>query len=252
MKKPLIVGNWKMNLLASEAAVLARSIVDFVRTLSGIRVVLAPSFTLLSEVRNVLSDSNVGLACQNFYFKENGAYTGEISVTMIKEAGCDFAILGHSERRHLFGETDDLINKKLGCAVEKGINSILCVGETGDQRKTGKTFEIIEQQLCMGLAGLEEHDLQNISIAYEPVWAIGTGETATPELAGGIHGNIRAILGEKDEDLAIQMRVLYGGSVNPANAAGLMAEIDIDGALVGGASLIGTDFVAICKATEAN
>ena len=141
MVKPLIVGNWKMNLQISEAAVLARGISDFVKTLSGIRVVLAPSFTLLSEVRNILLGSNLSLACQNFYFEENGAYTGEISVDMIKDAGCDFALLGHSERRLLFGETDDLINKKLGCAVKKGINSILCIGETVDQRKTGKPFK---------------------------------------------------------------------------------------------------------------
>ena len=251
MKKPLIVGNWKMNLLASEAAVLARSIVDFVRTLSGIRVVLAPSFTLLSEVRNVLSDSNVALACQNFYFKENGAYTGEISVTMIKEAGCDFAILGHSERRHLFGETDDLINKKLGCAVEKGINSILCVGETGDQRKTGKTFEIIEQQLCIALAGLEKQDLQNVSIAYEPVWAIGTGKNATEKQMEEVHIFIREVITNKLFGKEINpLTILYGGSVTPQNCKGILANKEVDGVLVGTASLNTDSFCAIINSAK--
>ena len=248
MKKPLIVGNWKMNLQISEAAALARGISDFVRTLSGIRVVLAPSFTLLSEVRNVLSDSNVGLSCQNFYFEEKGAYTGEISVEMIKDAGCDFAILGHSERRHLFGETDDLINKKLGCALEKGINSILCIGETGDQRNNGKTFDIIEQQLCIGLAGLDGQGLQNISIAYEPVWAIGTGKNATANQIEEVHIFIRKILKDKlfDKEI-IPLTILYGGSVTPQNCKEIFDNKEVDGALVGKASLNIDSFCAIIK-----
>tara|TARA_Y100001936_G_C16056431_1_gene661341 strand:+ start:989 stop:1750 length:762 start_codon:yes stop_codon:yes gene_type:complete len=251
MKKPLIVGNWKMNLLISEATILARGVADFVRTLSGIRVVLAPSFTLISEVRNVLSGSNLSLACQNFYYEENGAYTGEVSVDMIKDAGCDFAILGHSERRQLFGETDDLINKKLGCAVDKGLNSILCVGETGYQRKTGKTFEIIEQQLFIGLAGIEGQDLQNISIAYEPVWAIGTGKNATANQIEEVHIFIRKIITDKLFNKEIKpLTILYGGSVTPQNCKDILAHKDVDGALVGAASLNIDSFCAIINSAK--
>ena len=251
MVKPLIVGNWKMNLQISEAAVLARGISDFVKTLSGIRVVLAPSFTLLSEVRNILLGSNLSLACQNFYFEENGAYTGEISIEMIKDVGCDFAILGHSERRHLFGETDDLINKKLGCAVKKGINSILCIGETGDQRKTGKTFEIIEQQLCIGLAGLKGQDLQNISIAYEPVWAIGTGKNATAKQVEEVHIFIRKIVTDKLFGKEIKpLTILYGGSVTPQNCKEILANKEVDGAIVGTASLNIDSFCAIINSAK--
>jgi len=251
MKKPLIVGNWKMNLLISEAAVLARGIADFVKTLSDLRIVLAPSFTLLSEVRNILSGSNVSLACQNFYFEENGAYTGEVSLDMIKDAGCDFAILGHSERRHLFGESDDLINKKLGCAVEKGINSILCVGETVDQRKTGKTFEIIEKQLCIGLADLDAQDLQNISIAYEPVWAIGTGKNATEKQIEEVHIFIREVITNKLFGKEINpLTILYGGSVTPQNCKGILANKEVDGVLVGTASLNTDSFCAIINSAK--
>ena len=251
MKKPLIVGNWKMNLLTSEAAVLARGIADCARTLSDIRVVLAPPFTLLYEIKKVLSGSNVGLVCQNFYFEENGAYTGEISVSMIKDAGCDFAILGHSERRHLFGETDDLINKKIGCAVRKDIKCILCVGETGDQRKTGKTFEIIEKQVCKGLAGLKGQDLLKISIAYEPVWAIGTGENATTSQTEEVHRFIRKIIRDKlFGDEISSLAVLYGGSVTSKNSKELLANKEVDGALVGGASLNIDSFCGIINSAK--
>ena len=251
MKKPLIVGNWKMNLLASEAKVLARGIADFVSTLSGIRVVLAPSFTLLSEVRNIISDSNLSLACQNFYFEKNGAYTGEISVEMIKDAGFNFAIIGHSERRQLLGETDELINKKLGCAVEKGINSIFCIGETAYQRKTGKTFEIIEQQLCIGLAGVKGQDLQNISIAYEPVWAIGTGKNATANQIEEAHIFIRNIITDKLFGKEIKpLTLLYGGSVTPQNCKKILTNKEVDGALVGTASLNIDSFCAIINSAK--
>ena len=248
MNMPLIVGNWKMNLLTDEAVVLAGGIRDFVKSLSGIRVVLAPSFTLLSDIRNVLSGSNVGLACQNFYFEEKGAYTGEVSAGMIKDVGCEFAIIGHSERRHLFGETDALINKKVSCAVEKDIDAILCVGETEDQRKTGKTFEIIEQQLCTGLAGLKGEDLQNISIAYEPVWAIGTGKNATANQIEEVHIFIRKILKDKlfDKEI-IPLTILYGGSVTPQNCKEIFDNKEVDGALVGKASLNIDSFCAIIK-----
>ena len=251
MKKPLIVGNWKMNLTISEAAVLARGIADFVSTLSGTRVVLAPSFTLLPEVRNILSGSNLSLACQNFYFEKNGAYTGEISIEMIKDAGCNFAIIGHSERRQLFGETDELINKKLGCAAEKGINSIFCIGETAYQRKTGKTFEIIEKQLCIGLAGLKGQDLQNISIAYEPVWAIGTGKNATASQIEEAHIFIRNIITDKIFGKEIKpLTILYGGSVTPQNCKKILANKEVDGALVGTASLNIDSFCAIINSTK--
>ena len=251
MKKPLIVGNWKMNLLMSEAAVLARGIADFVNTGSDLRVVLAPSFTLLSDVKKALSGSNVGLACQNFYFKESGAYTGEVSAAMVKEAGCGYVILGHSERRHLFGETDDLINKKIACAVEKNINSILCVGETGNQKNIGKTFEIIEKQISIGLAGLNCQDLQKISIAYEPVWAIGSGENATASQTEEVHKFIRKIITDKLFDKEISpITILYGGSVTPKNCEELLANEEVDGVLVGGASLNIDSFCAIINSAK--
>ena len=246
MKIPLIVGNWKMNLFADEATLLARGISDFAEPLSNIKVVLAPSFTLLYEVRKVLLNSNVGLACQNFYFEENGAFTGEVSVRMIKDAGCGYAILGHSERRHLFGETDGLINKKITCAMKKDIYAILCVGETLDQRKNGKTFEIIEKQIIKGLAGLESQSLEKISIAYEPVWAIGTGENATALQVEEVHCFIRKIIANKiDGNINSSITILYGGSVTPKNCKGLLGNKEVDGALVGGASLNIDSFCAI-------
>lgn len=251
MAMPLIVGNWKMNLLTAEAAELALGVKEFVQEIMGVKVVLAPSFTSLHSVSQVLSGSKIELASQNFYFEKKGAYTGEVSPDMLKDAGCQFAIVGHSERRQLFGESDELIHKKIACALENNIQAILCVGETGEQRKAGETHKVIESQINKALDGLDSRRLKEVVIAYEPVWAIGTGENATVEQAAEIHGLVRKIVtakfkGNETEPLAI----LYGGSVTPQNSRELLQNEEIDGALVGGASLNINSFCDIIKSAQ--
>jgi len=251
MTMPLIVGNWKMNLLTAEAAELALGVKEFLEQNTGVRVILAPSFTSLHSVNKVLSGSKVELASQNFYFEKNGAYTGEVSPDMIKDAGCKYAILGHSERRQLFGETDELINKKVLGALENDILAILCVGETGEQRKAGETHNIIESQVNKALYGLDNQQLENIIIAYEPVWAIGTGENATIGQAAEIHGLIRKIVARKYQGNETKpLTILYGGSVTPQNGQELLQNDEIDGALVGGASLNIDSFCDIIKSAQ--
>ena len=251
MTMPLIVGNWKMNLLTAEAAELALGVKEFLEQNTGVRVILAPSFTSLHSVNKVLSGSKVKLASQNFYFEKNGAYTGEVSPDMIKDAGCKYAILGHSERRQLFGETDELINKKVLGALENDILAILCVGETGKQRKAGETHNIIESQVNKALDGLDNQQLENIVIAYEPVWAIGTGENATIGQAAEIHGLIRKIVvGKYQGNETKPLTILYGGSVTPQNGQELLQNDEIDGALVGGASLNIDSFCDIIKSAQ--
>ena len=251
MTIPLIVGNWKMNLLTAEAAELALGVKEFLEQNTGVRVILAPSFTSLHSVNKVLSGSKVELASQNFYFEKNGAYTGEVSPDMIKDAGCKYAILGHSERRQLFGETDELINKKVLGALENDILAILCVGETGEQRKAGETHNVIEFQVNKALYGLDNQQLGNIVIAYEPVWAIGTGENATIGQAAEIHGLIRKIVAGKYQGNETKpLTILYGGSVTPQNGQELLQNDEIDGALVGGASLNIDSFCDIIKSAQ--
>jgi triosephosphate isomerase (TIM) len=251
MTMPLIVGNWKMNLLAAEAAELALGIKEFVEKITDVKVILAPSFTSLHSVSHALSGSKVGLASQNFYFEKNGAYTGEISLDMIKDAGCKYTIVGHSERRQLFGETDELVNKKILAALENDILAILCVGETGEQRKAGETHKVIETQVNKALGGLDGRQLKDVVIAYEPVWAIGTGENATVGQAAEIHGLIRKTVSEKyhgNENKPLS--ILYGGSVTPQNSRELLQNDEIDGALVGGASLNIDSFCDIIKSAQ--
>jgi triosephosphate isomerase (TIM) len=251
MTSPLIVGNWKMNLLTAEAAELALGIKVFVEKNTDARVILAPSFTSLHSVGRTLSGSKVELASQNFYFEKNGAYTGEVSPDMIKEAGCKYAIVGHSERRQLFGETDELINKKILAALENDILAILCVGETGEQRKVGETHKIIKSQINKALDGLDDRQLKDIIIAYEPVWAIGTGENATVGQAAEIHSLIRKIVAEKYQGNENKpLSILYGGSVTPQNSRELLQNDEIDGALVGGASLNIDSFCDIIRSAQ--
>lgn len=251
MKTPLIVGNWKMNMLASEAAELARGIGEIAEKNTNVRVVLTPSFTSLYSVKQALQGSKVSLGCQNFYYQEKGAFTGEVSADMIKEAGCQYAILGHSERRQLFGETDDLVNKKIICAVQKEVSAILCVGETKEQRNAGQTFEVIESQINKALNGLTGQDLKGVSIAYEPIWAIGTGVNATAEQAGEVHKFIRKIVSEKfSGDEISPLTVLYGGSVTSDNCGELLQNPEVDGALVGGASLNIDSFCDIIRSAQ--
>tara|TARA_Y100001936_G_scaffold182202_1_gene179443 strand:+ start:161 stop:919 length:759 start_codon:yes stop_codon:yes gene_type:complete len=237
MKTPLIIGNWKMNLLSSEAANLAKEIQDFSQNIQNVKVILAPPFTSLHSVKQILLNSNVGLACQNFYFKEKGAYTGEISIQMIKDAGCQYAIIGHSERRKLFNESNEIINKKIDCAVNNDISVILCVGENQEQRNKGKTFEIIEAQVLQALINISTKELENICIAYEPVWAIGTGINASVKQVEEAHGFIRKIIKRIVDDKKFYFNILYGGSVDSQNCKDFLFCKEVDGVLIGGASL---------------
>jgi len=238
MKTPLIVGNWKMNLLASESTELAREIREFSEKIKGVRVVLAPSFTSLYCVRQILLGSKVSLGSQNFYYQEKGAYTGEISSDMIKEAGCEYVIVGHSERRQEFGETDELINNKVICAVEKDLSIILCVGESQEERNAGKTFDVVQSQVNKALAGVKKDHLNRVIIAYEPIWAIGTGKNATVNQVAEVHSFIRKIVKNIASGKEILLvRILYGGSVTSKNCTEFLRHHEVDGALIGGASL---------------
>ncbi|MFT4577567.1 MAG: triosephosphate isomerase [Nitrospinales bacterium] len=251
MTMPLIVGNWKMNLLTAEAAKLALGVREVVEKIKDVRVILAPSFISLHSVSRILSGSKVGLASQNFYFEKNGAYTGEVSPNMIKDAGCKYAIVGHSERRRLFGETDELINKKVLSALENDILTILCIGETGKERKAGETYKVIESQVNKALEGVDDRQLKEIIIAYEPVWAIGTGENASVGQAAEIHGLIRKIVAKKiSGNEARPLTILYGGSVTPQNSRELLNNEEIDGVLVGGASLNIDSFCDIIRSAQ--
>jgi triosephosphate isomerase len=216
-----------------------------------VEVAVCPTFTSLSAASEALQNSTVGLGAQDVHWEDEGAYTGEISTEMLLDVGCDFVIIGHSERRQYFGETDETVNRKLKKALTTSITPILCCGETLDEREAGQVETVVLGQLQRGLAELTENDISRIIIAYEPVWAIGTGKTATPETAEEVHAMIRNWLKDTfSADLADGLRILYGGSVKPGNAAELMAQPDIDGGLVGGASLDAVSFAQIAKYSE--
>jgi len=235
-----------MHKTVQEAVELVRELKELVSDVKDRDILVCPPFTALYAVSRELEGSNIALGAQNMFYEEKGAFTGEISPLMVKDVGCSYVILGHSERRHIFGETDELINKKVLSAVNHGLIPILCVGETLQEREEDKTKEVIERQVKEGLKGLNE--TSEFVIAYEPVWAIGTGKTATPELAEKVHSFIREILAEMfGKEKADSIRILYGGSVKPENAAGLMSQPNIDGSLVGGASLKAESFAKIVK-----
>lgn len=245
MRKPFLAGNWKMNKLISESAELAKGLVDNVAGISDKDILVCPPFTSLSKVREIVAGTNVKLGAQNCSYAESGAYTGEVSPDMLKDAGCEYVILGHSERRAYFAETDEILNKKTKLALSKGLKVIFCVGETLAEREAEKTFDVINKQM---VDGLKDILLENVIIAYEPVWAIGTGRTASPEQAEEVHAFIRNLIAKLyDKNVAESVRVLYGGSVNPATIKGLMACPNVDGGLVGGASLKVSDFADIVK-----
>ncbi len=240
-----------MNLRASEAAERAKGILNCAEKVTGVKVVLAPPFTSLHSVGQIVRDSQIGLAAQNFHFEQKGAFTGEISSEMIKEAGCEYAIIGHSERRYVFGEKDEWINKKIHCALEMGITGIVCVGETIEQRRVGETFKIIENQISKALEGVDASHLEEVVIAYEPVWAIGTGENATADQAAEVHEFIRStITNNFSGNKNISLKILYGGSVTPKNSGELLHNEQIDGALVGGASLNIDSFCDIISSAQ--
>jgi triosephosphate isomerase len=248
----LIVGNWKMNKTASEAAAFVREIAPRIPTTPTVEFVVAPPFTALESVRASLGPSSpLQLGAQNLFWENQGAYTGEVSAPMLKELGCRYVILGHSERRALFGEQNDGIQKKVRAALTHGIRPILCVGESLSQRERGTTEDVILQQLTGSLAGLSLHDMAAISIAYEPVWAIGTGKAATTDQAVAAHRTIRTFLSDTwSIDVANATRVLYGGSVTPGNIEGLLQTDQIDGALIGGACLQAESFVTIASVAQ--
>ena len=250
MRKPFVAGNWKMNTDSQSCSKLAENIVAGSVEAAGqsVTVAVCPPFVYLQSVASALRSSGVALGAQDVYFEANGAFTGEISTSMLKDIGCTYCLCGHSERRHVIGETDELINKKVTAAINGGLLPILCVGELLAEREASKTNEVVARHLKEGLAGLGAEKVSAVTVAYEPVWAIGTGVTATPDQAQEVHDFIRKLLGEiYDSQLAEEIRILYGGSVKPDNAAELMGQKDIDGLLVGGASLKADDFLAIIQ-----
>ena len=238
MIRPIIAANWKMNKTVSESLDFVSRLKQLVIGMNDRQVVIAPPFTALYSVGAALKGSSIGLAAQNLSENKDGAYTGEVSARMLADAGCTHVIIGHSERRALFSESNDVIRAKIGRALLFGMQPIVCIGETMEERETGGTFDVIARQIKEGLNQIEASDIKQIVIAYEPVWAIGAGKTATPEQAGEAHGFIRKLMEERyGEESARRLPVIYGGSVNPDNIGKLMAQPDINGALVGGASL---------------
>lgn len=247
-RKKIVAGNWKMNTSVAEAQDLASSVKRELGDRREVDVVLCPPYTSLKAVGDIVSEGHIKLGAQNMHWEKDGAFTGEISAAMLRDLYCRYVIVGHSERRALFGETDAIVNKKVATALDSSLEPIVCVGETLEQRDAGAMAEVIRTQVTGSLAGLADR-LDRIIVAYEPVWAIGTGRTATPEQAQEVHALIRSLLAElADESVAQSVRIQYGGSVKPANARELMSQPDIDGALVGGASLEARSFVEIILA----
>jgi triosephosphate isomerase len=251
MRKPFVAGNWKMNTDSHSGVALAKGVADGSSGLAGssVDVAVIPPFVYLSAIGQAVSSSGVALGAQDVYFEAKGAFTGEISTAMLKDVGCTYVLCGHSERRHVLGESDELINKKVTASISGGLLPILCVGELLEERDASQTEEVVERQVRAGLAGLSVEKISAVTIAYEPVWAIGTGRTATREQAQEVHAFIRKLLVDMyDKTVAEEMRILYGGSVKPDNAEELMGQADVDGCLVGGASLKVDDFVQIIEA----
>jgi len=253
MRIPLIVGNWKMHMTRAEAEELLISLKEKAGNVEGIDVGVCPSFPYLSFAAELLVGTNIKVGGQNMAWENSGAFTGEVSPVQLRDSGCSFVILGHSERRHIFGETNEMINKKVKRAVEQGLNVILCVGEKLNEREQGRTEDIVNSQLQAGLKGVDISMIDKITIAYEPVWAIGTGKTATPEMTEDVHAFIRNwFKTEFGKSAADELRIQYGGSVKPENSSQLMAQSDIDGALVGGASLDAESFTQIIYSAAEN
>ncbi len=252
MRRPIIAGNWKMNLLVSDALSLVEELKRLLADQDSVETVVCPPYTALYPVGQAIDGSAIALGGQDCYLAEKGAYTGEISPYMLKDAGCTWTIVGHSERRQYFDETDEFLSRKLKFALGSGLRVMFCIGETLDEREKGEMDKVLRRQVSEGLEGLSAADFERIVVAYEPVWAIGTGLTATPEQADEAHGFIRALVCEQfGEPVSDGLRIQYGGSVNPENADELMAKGNVDGALVGGASLKPDSFAAIVKAGAA-
>lgn len=253
MRKPLIAGNWKMNKTAAEAAAFGKDIVEALRDVEAVEVLVCPPFTALSALGEQLSGSLIRLGAQNMHEADRGAFTGEVSAEMLQDAGCTYVILGHSERRQLMGETDERVNAKVQAAVIAGLHPIVCVGESLEERQAGRTEAVVTGQVRAALQNVPADAVAAAIIAYEPIWAIGTGETATAEEANRVAGVIRSTVGDMfGTQAASAVRIQYGGSVNADNIASFMEQPDIDGALVGGASLAADSFANIVKNTEAS
>lgn len=252
MRKPLIAGNWKENTDSRSSVALAKAVAAGSSDVAGdhVDVAVIPPFVYLQAVAQAVSFSAVAVGAQDVYFEPQGAFTGEISPAMLKDIGCTYVLCGHSERRHVIHESDELVGKKTTAAINGGLLPILCVGELLEERDAGQMEKVVERHMRTGLAGLDVERMSAVTIAYEPVWAIGTGRTATPQQAQEVHQFIRGLLAKMyNKGLAAEIRILYGGSVKPDNAKELMAQADVDGLLVGGASLKADDFVKIIRAS---
>lgn len=251
MSKQLIAGNWKLYMRRNTAVKLASGIAECARGQDMADVAVCPPFVYLSDVIAAVGSDPVGVGAQNVYWNEEGAFTGEIAPSMLSDIGCTYAIIGHSERRTLFGETDETVNKKVNAVLDAGLTPIMCVGETLQHREAGSTEDVVGTQLRQGLAGIAEGRLKGFVLAYEPIWAIGTGKTATPPQAEEVHAFLRDILESEFGVTADHgLRILYGGSVKPENAVEILSQPNIDGALVGGASLKTEAFAAIISAVQ--
>ncbi len=244
MRKPIMAGNWKMFKTEAEAVDFAKNIVPQVADVKDRVILLCPPLLVLSKVNDEIKNSNVALGAQNLFWEDQGAFTGEVSAPMLKAIGCTYVIIGHSERRQYFGETNETVNKKLFASLKHGLLPIVCIGEKLEEREAGKTFKVIESQVKGSFANVTPEQWKKIVVAYEPVWAIGTGKTATPDQAQEVHAFIRKLL---PKEVAERVRILYGGSVKPENVKALMAQPDIDGGLVGGASLKVDSFARLAK-----
>ncbi|MCX7798363.1 MAG: triose-phosphate isomerase [Melioribacter sp.] len=252
MRTKIVAGNWKMNNDINSSITLINDIKNgLAQKELNVKVVICPPFTSLSIASELIKNTPIKLGAQNMYFEKSGAFTGEISPLMLKSVGCEYVILGHSERRTIFGETNQLINKKIKSAVDNGLKPIFCIGETLEERELGKTFEVVETQIREGLQGISETELSDLIIAYEPVWAIGTGKNATPEQAEEVHLFIRDLISKiYSQKFAENLIIQYGGSVKPENSKDLMSKPNIDGALVGGACLIADSFIKIIESAQ--
>ncbi len=249
MRKPIVAGNWKMNKTAVEGVTLVTDLKPLVAGIDAVDVVVCPPFTTISAVADAVKETNIAVGAQDMYWEDSGAFTGEVSPGMLLTAGCTYVIIGHSERRTYFGETNETVNNKVKKALAVGLTPIMCVGETLEEREANKTEDVVKSHVEGGLKGLSADEIRKIVIAYEPVWAIGTGKTATPDQAQDVHAFIRGILVKlAGDDTAQAVRIQYGGSMKPDNAAELMSKKDIDGGLIGGAALQAASFAQIVKA----
>ena len=248
MRRPIIAGNWKMNKTIDQSLDSVTKLKTEVAKINDVDIVVCPPFTSLFAVGKAIQGTNIFLSAQDIYWEEKGAYTGEVSPVMLTDLGCKYVIIGHSERRQFFGETNQSVNRKVKAALKFSLTPIMCVGERLEERERGVTEGVVREHITRGLEGLSREEVLKMVIAYEPLWAIGTGKTATPDQAQEVHSFIRGLLGELyDEVIASQVRIQYGGSVKPDNISDLMRQEDIDGALVGGASLDARSFAQIVK-----